>query len=91
MGDLSQIMPVCHPYTAGATGPGHSKDYMISDYERAVINPAKIMAMAVVDLLAEDGLKGKEVIQRSNPTMTKDEYVAFQRERAREELYDGDI
>ncbi len=91
MGDLSQIMPVCHPYTGGATGPGHSKDYMIADYERAVINPAKIMAMAVIDLLAEDGIKAKEVMQRSSPSMTKDEYVAFQRERAQEELYDGGI
>ena len=24
MGDLSHIMPSCHPYTAGAVGPGHS-------------------------------------------------------------------
>ncbi len=89
MGDLSQIMPVCHPYTAGASGPGHSKDYIIDDYERAVINPAKIMAMAVIDLLAGDGIKAKEILERSNPPMTKDQYVAFQRERAQVEEYDG--
>ena len=89
MGDLSQIMPVCHPYTAGASGPGHSKDYSIDDYERAVVNPAKIMAMAVIDMLAEGGTKAKEVIERSNPSMTAEQYIAFQRERAQVEEYDG--
>jgi len=89
MGDLSQIMPVCHPYTAGASGPGHSKEYTISDYEKAVVNPAKIMAMAVIDLLAEGGVKAREVVERSNPVLTKEEYVAFQRQRAGVEEFDG--
>ena len=30
MGDLSHIMPSCHPYTAGAVGPGHSSEYLLS-------------------------------------------------------------
>ncbi len=91
MGDLSQIMPVCHPYTAGATGPGHSKDYMVSDYGRAVINPAKIMAMVVIDLLAEGAAKAQEVLAKSKPNMTTDEYVNFQRQRARVEEFDGAV
>ena len=53
MGDLSHIMPACHPYTSGAEGQGHSKEYVITDYEQAVVNPAKIMAMVVIDLLAD--------------------------------------
>ena len=89
MGDLSQIMPVCHPYTAGASGPGHSKKYMIDDYERAVINPAKIMAMVVIDLLAEGAAKAREVLAKSKPNMTTDEYVGFQRQRAHVEEFDG--
>ena len=89
MGDLSQIMPVCHPYTAGATGPGHSVEYIINDYTQAVINPAKIMAMVVIDLLAEGAAKAQEVLARSKPAMTKEEYVAFQRQRARVEEFDG--
>ena len=82
MGDLSQLMPVCHPYTAGAVGAGHSKDYLITDYELAVVNPAKIMAMVVIDLLADGGVKGKEIVQAHRPAMKKDAYLRFQRERA---------
>ena len=89
MGDLSQIMPVCHPYTAGATGPGHSKEYIIKDYQQAVVNPAKIMAMVVIDLLAEGATKARDVVGRFKPAMTKDEYVAFQRQRARVEEFGG--
>ena len=89
MGDLSQIMPVCHPYTAGASGAGHSKKYLIDDYERAVVNPAKIMAMVVIDLLAEGAVKAREVLDKSKPNMTTDEYVAFQRQRAQVEEFDG--
>ena len=89
MGDLSQVMPVCHPYTSGATGPGHSKDYIIKDYDRAVVVPAKIMAMVVIDLLAEGAAKAKQVLGESKPPMTKDEYVAYQRGRFGVEEFDG--
>ena len=89
MGDLSQIMPVCHPYAAGATGPGHSREYTISDYEKAVLNPARIMAMVVIDLLAEGAAKAREIIANARPAMTKEEYISVQRERATEEQFDG--
>ena len=89
MGDLSQIMPVCHPYTSGATGPGHSKDYLIKDYDRAVVVPAKIMAMVVIDLLAEGASKARQVLDESQIPMTKDEYVAYQRQRFGVEEFDG--
>ncbi len=89
MGDLSQIMPVCHPYTAGATGPGHSKEYTIEDYDQAVVNPAKIMAMVVIDLLAEGASNAKEVLAKSQPPMTKEEYITFQRRRSQVLEFDG--
>ena len=59
MGDLSHLIPAIHPYTGGATGPGHSKSYVITDYETAVINPAKIMAMVVIDLLTDGAKTGQ--------------------------------
>ena len=89
MGDLSQIMPACHPYTAGAVGTGHSKDHSINDYDLAVINPAKIMAMVTIDLLADGGAGAKAVLTKTRPAMTKDQYVAFQRSRARVDKFDG--
>ncbi len=89
MGDLSHLIPVCHPYTAGAVGSGHSKEYLITDYTAAVINPAKIMAMVVIDLLAEDAKRGKEVMSSHRPAMRKEAYLRFQRERAEVIEFDG--
>ena len=89
MGDLSHLVPAVHPYTAGATGPGHSKSYVINDYEMAVINPAKIMAMVVVDLLADGAKQGKEVKGGHRAAMSRGAYLRFQRERARTVRFDG--
>ncbi|MEC9289084.1 MAG: amidohydrolase [Chloroflexota bacterium] len=89
MGDLSHIMPACHPYTAGAVGPGHSKEYVITDYESAVIVPAKIMAMVVIELLADGAKRAKEVKAIHRPLLTKQAYVKFQRERAEITEFDG--
>ena len=72
-----------------AVGAGHSKDYTITDYEQAVINPAKIMAMVAIDLLAEDGAKGKEVVKTHRPVMRKAAYLKFQRERAEVVQFNG--
>ena len=89
MGDLSHIMAACHPYTSGASGPGHSKQYLIGDYEAAVINPAKIMAMVVIDLLADGAKQAREIKASHRPAMTKQAYLRFQRERAEVVDFDG--
>ena len=89
MGDLSQIMPVIHPYTGAATGSGHGTDYLVRDYKQGVINPAKAMAMTVIDLLAGDEHKAREVLAKSHPPFTKDEYLALQDRTLSEELYQG--
>ena len=89
MGDLSQIMPVIHPYTTAAVGSGHSIDYVVSDYEQAVVNPAIAMAMTVIDLLYDDAQIAKGVLDSSRPTMSKSQYLSFQNSRLTEELYEG--
>jgi len=89
MGDLSHLMPACHPYAAGAVGPGHSSEYVITDYESAVVVPAKIMAMVVIDLLADGAKRAKEVKANHRPLMTKQAYIKFQRERAEVTEFDG--
>ena len=89
MGDLSHLIPACHPYTGGAAGPGHSKEYVITDYEAAVVNPAKIMAMVVIDLLAGEAGEAKELLRNHRPAMSKQAYVDFQRRRAEVLRFDG--
>ena len=89
MGDLSHVIPVCHPYAGGATGPGHSKSYIIADYEKAVINPAKIMAMVAIDLLAEDADQAHGVLDQAKLPMDAKRYVTYQRQRAEIIDFDG--
>jgi len=89
MGDLSQVMPAIHPYTGAATGAGHGTNYIIRDYVQGVVNPAKAMAMMVVDLLAGDAEKAKEVISKSPPRMSKRQYLSLQDKNLSEELYEG--
>ena len=89
MGDVSHIMPAFHPYAGGATGIGHGNDYIIEDYQLAVTNPAKAMAMTVIDLLADGAAKAKEVLNTSKPPMTKKEYLSLMEGMLKEEEYQG--
>jgi metal-dependent amidase/aminoacylase/carboxypeptidase family protein len=79
MGDISHIMPSVHPYAAGATGAGHGADYRVVDHTRAVLNPAKAMAMTVVDLLIDNAREARRVVAEFKPRMTRADYLAYQR------------
>lgn len=89
MGDVAHIMPVLHPMVGGATGTGHGNDYLIADYNLAVLTGAKAMAMTVVDLLCDGAIEAKRVIASNKPRMTKDEYFKFMDNLLKEELYQG--
>lgn len=89
MGDVSHIMPAIHPYTAGASGTSHGNDYIIEDYDFAVLNPAKIMAMTTIDLLADGAVKAKEVLQKHKAIMTKQEYLDLMESLRTEEEFSG--
>ena len=89
MGDVTHIMPAIHPYAAGAEGTGHGNDYRIADPVRAILNPAKAMAMTVLDLLCGDASEAQRILATSKPRFTKDEYLAFQRQLNQTTTFDG--
>lgn len=89
MGDVSHIMPTIHPYAGGAKGTSHGSDYLIQDYQLAVLNPAKAMAMMVIDLLADGAAKGREVLSKSKPDMSKQEYITLMESQIKEEEYES--
>ncbi len=72
-----------------SAGISHGSDYLIEDYQLAVLNPAKVMAMLVIDLLANNAAKGREVFSKSKPDMTKQEYLTFMESLLKEEEYEG--
>ncbi|MDE0592162.1 MAG: amidohydrolase [Dehalococcoidia bacterium] len=87
MGDLSTIMPVIHPYANAASGVGHGHDYLIDDYDRAVVAPAKVMAATVLNLLENDAQAAREALAKNKPIMTAEQYVSVQRGRFKTELF----
>ena len=88
MGDISHIMPAIHPYAMGATGTAHGADYVIEDYDLAVLNPAKVMAMTVIDLLADGAAGAREIKSRAKPSLTRDAYLKLMRGFAREQEWE---
>jgi metal-dependent amidase/aminoacylase/carboxypeptidase family protein len=91
MGDLSQIIPTIHPYTGGVSGVGHGSDYVVYDYETSVINPAKIMAMSIIDLLYNNATKAKEIVNTSKLPLTKKQYLNTLRKLATTENWEGNM
>jgi amidohydrolase len=89
MGDLSQVMPILHPYIGGARGTGHAADFEIVDEHLAYLAPAKALAAMVVDMLADGARGAREVIAKAEPPLTRESYLAFQRSLARREVFDG--
>ena len=89
MGDVSQIMPAIHPYAGGVSGTSHGSDFLIKDYQKAVINPAKALAMTVIDLLADGALSAKEILAKVKPPLTKRQYLDFLDSLIKEEEFQG--
>ena len=69
MGDLSHIIPILHANGRGIEGKFHSCEFHVADPLAACIEPAKILAMSVVDLMT------MEKIESSYDFMTKQDYI----------------
>lgn len=76
MGDLSWLLPVIHPTVSGFTGAAHSCDFSIQDEEMAYIVPAKLLAMTVIDLLAEKA-ETAAAVRQGFARKTPQEYAAL--------------
>lgn len=87
VGDLSHLLPICHPRVAGAVGHGHGRDYQVVDYDDAVVNPAKVMATTAIDLLAE-GAAARRVLSEFKPQLSKEAYLALLRSLTSERTYE---
>jgi amidohydrolase len=87
VGDLGLLMPEVHPRTAGVRGTVHSADYVTVDHRVAAVNPAKFMAMTVVDLLHDGAREAKRVKAEAGRKLTRDEYLALVRRFASLETY----
>jgi amidohydrolase len=87
MGDVSQIMPVIHPYVVAASGTGHGCDYVVQDYELGVLTAAKAMAMTVIDLLANGARHARTIKANYQAPLSKAQYLSLMRSMFEEATY----
>lgn len=89
LGDMSQLKPCMHVWTEGITGGLHTKDYRLADPELAYIQPAKMMALTVIDLLYNHAEQAEKVLKEYTPAFTKEEYLEFMKEHSKVEVFDS--
>jgi hypothetical protein len=75
---------------SGASGISHGSDFMISDKEMAYMAPAKALALMAVDLLYGNAEKAKAIQAQHKPAMSKEEYLLYQNQVFRKEIFDGE-
>ena len=77
-GDLASIKPTIHPNFGGAMGAPHTNSFVICDEYAAYVQPAKVAAMTVIDLLYDGAKEGKRIRDSYVPTFSnKEEYCTF--------------
>lgn len=77
LGDLTQLMPAIQPEAGGTAGALHSPEFRVTDWNAAVVAPAKAMAFTAIDLLEGDGSRAKDLLARFTPVLTKEAYLAL--------------
>jgi len=89
LGDVGHLLPVLYPNISGSEGATHSAAFQITDPDRLYVTSAKLLAMTAVDLLYDDAREAKGVLDRFQPSMTKDAYLKHQRSLFHTERFSG--
>ena len=89
LGDISQMKPCMHIWTEGITGGLHTKEYHLADPELAYIQPAKMLALTIIDLLCDHAEKAKKIIENYEPMFTKETYLEFMNNHSKLEVFDA--
>ena len=76
MGDICHLMPGIHPSAGGSVGALHSAQFKVTDFHAAVMDSAKALLATVIELLADDAAKAREIIGGFKPIYTKEQYLA---------------
>jgi amidohydrolase len=79
MGDISCVIPTSSIGMGGVTGQSHGRTYQLVDKELQYTTPAKVLALACIDLLYDKAKKAKEIIKTYEPSIPPEEYTDFMR------------
>ena len=62
MGDICNVMPSVHPYIGGATGVGHTANFLVKDAYLACVTGAKIITGVLKNLLMDQASLAKKIL-----------------------------
>ena len=77
MGDFSCLMPTTSIGMGGCQGPGHSREFQITDSNIQYILPAKAITLAAIDLLYDKANSANNIIDSFKPSIKRQEYTKF--------------
>jgi len=78
--DVANILPKASFGVGGAVGVGHSRSYVVEDEYNAFVNPVKLYAACIVDLLWDGAVEARRVIDEYEPQVSKTGYMGYWRE-----------
>jgi amidohydrolase len=90
LGDVSQLLPTCHPECGGSRSTPHAVDFRVLDIDQGVLNPAKAMALSVIDLLENEGSLLDAVRTSFRPRFSKAGYLEWMRSLAQRQEFEFD-
>ena len=67
-------MPVVHPWVGCVKGVLHGASYHFDNKEAGLKKTAKVLAMTIIDLLADDAQEAQRICSEFKPILTKETY-----------------
>ena len=77
MGDVSHLMPVVHPWVGCVKGVLHGASYNFDNKEAGLKKTAKVLAMTIIDLLADEAQEAQRICDHFKPVLTKETYCKY--------------
>ena len=77
MGDVSHLIPVVHPWVGCVKGVLHGASYNFDNKEAGLKKTAKVLAMTIIDLLADDAQEAQRICDHFKPVLTKETYCKY--------------
>lgn len=77
VGDLTHLFPVLNFTFSGFEGKLHGADFRITDYDKAYILPAKLLALTTYKLLKNNAAEAQKILDGFHPKFNKEEYIDY--------------
>ena len=77
MGDVSHLIPVVHPWVGCAKGILHGANFTLDNKDAAFKKTAKVLAMTIIDLLADDAQEARRICDNFKPVLTRQTYCEY--------------